>query len=160
MANLEAARAAIEAEIAHAKRGVAHFSSRIEALEKTLLHLAEVNGIGDGSRGRAKAGKAAAQKTAKSSKSKALGAAKAVKSKRDGNGLPFTGGSFWTDLMSSQPQSASEILNAAIVKLGFTPNKEQLQKLTQRLTFALHALVKSKKIKDSGKGRERRFFKS
>jgi len=50
-------------------------------------------------------------------------------------------------------------LKSAIDKLGFTPTNTQIKKLTQRMTFALNALVKANKIQDSGAGRERVFFK-
>jgi hypothetical protein len=50
-------------------------------------------------------------------------------------------------------------LQAAIDKLGFTPSKTQVKKLAQRMTFSLNALVKANKIKDSGSGRNREFFK-
>jgi hypothetical protein len=51
-------------------------------------------------------------------------------------------------------------LKAAVSSLTFTPTKLQTQKLAGRMTFALNALVKANKIQDSGKGRERRFFKA
>jgi hypothetical protein len=50
-------------------------------------------------------------------------------------------------------------LHAAIDKLGFTPTRQQVQKRTNRLTFALRALVESGNTQDSGSGRERRYFK-
>jgi hypothetical protein len=74
--------------------------------------------------------------------------------------LPFTGGDYWTNLLSDQPKSGPEIFKSAIAQLGFTPSKEQIAKLGGRMTFALNTLVKAKKIKDSGSGRERRFFKA
>jgi hypothetical protein len=168
MSNLESAKAAIAAEIAHAKQGVAHFLSRVEALEKALLHIVAVDGgILDAqpaaampvakSKAQAKA-KAVAAKPVKSTKTaKPVKPAKAAKGVND---LPFTGGDYWTDLLAVEPKSASEILDAAVSKLGFTPTKEQRQKLAGRMTFALNALVKAKKIQDSGSGRARRFFKA
>ena len=77
-----------------------------------------------------------------------------------GNDLPFTGGDFWPNLVLEQPRSASEILDAAIATMSFAPSKVQTQKLAGRMTFALNSLVKAGKIKDSGSGRERRFFKA
>ncbi|HCE08693.1 MAG TPA: hypothetical protein DEQ40_08865, partial [Oxalobacteraceae bacterium] len=73
--------------------------------------------------------------------------------------LPSTGGDYWPNLLTEQGQHSSEILKSAIDKLGFTPTNTQIKKLTQRMTFALNALVKANKIQDSGAGRERVFFK-
>jgi hypothetical protein len=155
MSNLESAKAAIQAELSHAKQGLAFYHSRIDSLEKMLTQLASVSSVGGitatkGSRGR----KPAATAVMKSGKKQ-----KGRKESTGGNELPFTGADFWPNLVLEQPQSASEILKAAIASLGFAPTKLQAQKLAGRMTFALNALVKSNKIQDSGKGRERRFFK-
>jgi len=155
MSNLENAKAAIEAEIIHAKEGFAFYASRVKALERTLLQLSNL-GAEEGAASEAatptaiKRGQKAGTK--KSSK-KAKGA------QAGGNELPFTGKDFWPDLVTAEPRSASEILQAAIGRLGFTPTKEQVQKLTGRMIFAINSLVKANVIQDSGKGRERRFFK-
>ena len=76
------------------------------------------------------------------------------------SGLPFTGGDYWINLITAQPQSASDILKSAIGKLDFAPTEDQLKKLAGRMTFALNALVREKTIEDSGSGRNRRFFKA
>ena len=160
MSNLESAKAAIQAELSHAKKGLEFYQSRIESLEKTLAQLASVSGSSDvpaagaavkGKRGR----KAAVDKTAKPAKK-----GRVAKESGGGNGLPFTGGDFWPNLVLATPRSASEILEAATASLGFVPTKLQAQKLAGRMTFALNSLVKANKIQDSGKGRERRFFKA
>jgi hypothetical protein len=157
MHNLQSAKAAIEAELSHAKKGLAFYHSRIDALETTLSHLASVIGANVAVSAAVVNGssKSAAGKPAKPQKNK-----KGVKESAGANELPFTGGDFWSSLAINQPRSASEILDAAVGKLGFTPTKEQIQKLSGRMTFALNALVKAKKIQDSGSGRERRFFKA
>jgi hypothetical protein len=160
MSNLESAKAAIQAELSHAKKGLAFYHSRIDSLEKMLTQLANFSGASDASIG------ASSLKGKRGRKPGIAKAAKPVKQKRagkssaGGSGLPFTGGSFWPDLVLEQPRSASEILDAAISSLGFAPSKLQTQKLAGRMTFALNALVKTGKIQDSGKGRERRFFKA
>jgi hypothetical protein len=178
MSNLASAKAAIEAEIAHAKQGLAHFISRIEALEKTIAHLVSVDdgvlgarpiAVKPAAKVNAKAVAAKPVKAAKATKAtkaakpaeaaKSAKPAKASKPAKGGRELPFTGGSYWTDLLAAEPQSAPDILAAAIGKLGFTPTKEQSQKLAGRMTFSLNALVKANKIQDAGSGRERRFFK-
>jgi len=158
MSNLESARAAIQAEISHAKEGLSFYQSRIESLEKMLGQLADFNGAPNGApsggpikgkRGR-KPGVSIAAKPSKK---------KAGKEATNGHDLPFTGGDYWTNLVLEEPRSASDILDAAIASLDFTPTKTQVQKLAGRMTFALNTLVKTDKIKDSGRGRERRFFK-
>ncbi len=159
MSNLESAKAAIQAELSHAKKGLEFYQSRIDSLEKTLAQLASVSGSSDvpaaaalkGKRGR----KAAVEKAAKPAKK-----GRAAKDSGGGNGLPFTGGDFWPNLVLATPRSASEILEAATASLGFVPTKLQAQKLAGRMTFELNSLVKAKKIQDSVKGRERRFFKA
>jgi hypothetical protein len=170
--NLEAAKAAIEAELAHAKQGIAHFYARIEALERTIAHLVSIDGgVLDTkpftampvakSKGEtvAKPTRAAkATKAAEPAKGKAVAAKPATKTK-NAQELPFTGGDFWINLVEVEPKSASEVLDAAIGKLGIKPTKEQRNKLAGRLTFAINALVKAGKIKDSGAGRARQFFR-
>jgi hypothetical protein len=163
MSNLESARAAIEAELAHAKEGFAYYQSRIDALQKMLSQLASVAGADGvtatgrrGKRGRPSR-KAAADKPAKATGNRGRG--RKAGNGAGGNELPFTGGNYWTNLISEKPQAVSEILHAAIGKLEFIPSEEQVKKLAGRMTFALNALVKTKKIQDSGSGRERRFFK-
>jgi len=163
MSNLESATSAIEAEISHAKQGLSYYQFRVDALEKMLLQLADIGSEsidastattpGHAKRG-SKPGAAKPAKTAKPAKK-----SKSVKGETGASGLPFTGGDFWPNLVTSEPQSASDILNAAIASLGFTPTPVQKQKLAGRQTFAINALVKTKAIQDSGKGRERRFFK-
>ncbi|HSY26548.1 MAG TPA: hypothetical protein VK832_03510, partial [Burkholderiaceae bacterium] len=173
MSNLESARVALEAELSQARQGYVYYQTRIESLQQALLQLGQLGGdaastgkvVAKGKRGR-KPGKAVANgslrtaakattKTASKKAAKAVGGRKAATDKD----LPFTGGDYWPNLVTSDPQSGADILHAAIAQLGYTPTKKQVQKLTNRLTFALHALVKSGKIRDSGSGRERRFFK-
>jgi hypothetical protein len=165
MSNLAAAKAAIQAELSHAKEGLAFYTARIGALEETLSQLASI-GTGP-SNVPAAAIAAPAQSAPKVVAAKAAKPVKAGKKTRGakaaavgGKDLPFTGGDYWTNLLTEEPQSASDILNAAVSKLGFTPTKAQIQKLAGRQTFAINALVKAKKVKDSGSGRERRFFKA
>jgi len=100
-------------------------------------------------------------KAAKPAKARRGRPAKATKGRasKGPNDLPFTGGDYWPDLITSEPQSGSDVLRAAIAGLGFEPSADQVKKLTQRMTFVLNSLVKAKKIQDSGSGRERRFFK-
>ena len=156
MSNLESARAAIEAEIAHAREGFAFYQSRIETLQKMLSQLASVDGAGPAPkrRGRKPGSVNKVKKVVKAGRGRRAGKADSGQ-----NDLPFTGGNYWVNLVTSEPQSVSEILQAAVGKLDFTPSDEQVKKLAGRMTFALNALVKTRQIQDSGSGRERRFFK-
>jgi hypothetical protein len=183
MSNMDAAKAAIEAELAHTREGLAFYSLRIEALEKTLSQL---SGIASGlsyvpnvvditpAKGKPKVGSAKPAKATESplptaeqpvKPAKAIKAPTKAKKQKGvkatgGNELPSTGKDFWPNLVTTEPKSASDILSAAIAGLGFKPTKAQVQKLAGRQTFAINSLVKTKAIQDSGKGRERRFFKA
>ena len=168
MSNLQSAKAAIQAELSQAKAGMAYYQSRAEALEKTLAQLASVSAPGEAPAATAKeklvpaadAGKAKKRTKKQRTKSAAKAATGEARAQKGAAELPFTGGDYWTNLLSDQPLSGPEVLKSAISKLGFTPTKTQVQKLSGRMTFALNTLVKAKKIQDSGTGRARRFFKT
>jgi len=154
MSNIESAKAAIEAEIAQ-------LHSRIASLESTLKSLSGMNGTtASTEQSPKKRGPKAKEATSQKPTVKVPKKAKAGKTSAGGNQLPFTGGDFWPNLLNDQPKSGSEILQAVIESLNFTPSKAEVQKLSQRMTFALNSLVKSGKIQDSGSGRERRFFRN
>lgn len=163
--NIQTAIEAIEAEITYAKEGLEYYVSRVKALEQAL---SELNSVGAESAGPATEAPAKAKRTKQPKQAKAAGkrgrkaklaVANGVDKTADTDELPFTGGDYWPDLISEQPKHSSAILQAAIDKLGFTPSKTQIKKLAQRMTFSLNALVKANKIKDSGSGRNREFFK-
>ncbi|RZI44727.1 hypothetical protein EGT07_04780 [Herbaspirillum sp. HC18] len=173
--NLASARQAIQAELSHARQGIAYYSARVEALETALTQLEHVEGdeetsAGTGRRRTATGGR---QKIGESKRGrKPRAAAQAVgyvaqKGKRGRKAraaasekLPTTGGEFWLQLITDQPQTAVEIANAAIATVGLKPEqKEQIQKLKQRVAPALASLVAAQKVRDSGAGRERRFYK-
>jgi hypothetical protein len=173
MSNLDSARSAIEAEIEHAKQGLSFYQARIESLERALQEVARIDGVASHhaslastapkKRGpkpknavQASAGDLVATVASKKSGKQKL---KKGTPSSGGKDLPFTGGDFWPNLITAEPKSAKEVLDAAIASLGFTPTKEQVQKLSGRMTFALNTLVKTNVIRDSGRGRERRFFK-
>lgn len=156
MSNLKSAKQAIKAELEHARKGAMFYQSRVEALEEALAKIDSVETNGSTSSTVSKTGKTQASAGKVKRGRKARGAA------GDRNGsdkLPSTGKDFWPNLITVQPQSAKEILNAAIKTLGISPSKEQLKKLSQRQTSALHNMIKSNAISDSGAGRDRRFFR-
>lgn len=155
MSNLKSAIQAIKAELAHAKEGAAFYQSRITALEEALARIDSVE-----------TGVAQNKDSGKTKRAgKAIGGAKRGRKPRaqveEGSAkLPSTGKDFWPNLITSEPRSAPEILNAAVKTLGISPTKEQMKKLSQRQTSALNNMVKTQLIQDSGSGRERRFFRA
>ena len=174
MSNLDSAKQAIEAEIEHAKEGLAFYQTRIASLEQALTQLAYIDGgashgtsltVSTGKR-RGPKPKNAKQTSADETSAPSAGKKSSTQKSKNGvaasggNELPFTGGDYWTNLITAEKKSASEILEAAIAGLGFEPTKVQRNKLGGRMTFALNTLVKSNGIQDSGRGRERRFFKA
>lgn len=163
--NIQTAIEAIEAEITYAKEGLEYYVSRVKALEQAL---SELNSVGTESAAPATEAPAKTKRTKQPKPAKTVGkrgrkaklaGANGVDKTPEADELPFTGGDYWPDLISEQPKHSSAILQAAIDKLGFTPSKTQVKKLAQRMTFSLNALVKANKIKDSGSGRNREFFK-
>jgi hypothetical protein len=157
MSNLQSAKSAIKAEIDHARKGLDYYKSRVEILEQALTQLEHPGVPERGTRTRrAKAGGHA----------KSAEASRPRKGRRPGrpaasaHELPYTGGDYWLDLISNEPHSAAEILKMSAGSLGFEPDKAQIQKLRQRLTAALQALLQAGKIKDSGSGRDRRYVKN
>jgi hypothetical protein len=165
MSNLDAAKAALQAELSQAKQGLAYYQSHVTALESALAQLGNL-GLGTvaanpagAKRGRKPGKLVKAEKPAKGGRGRPAKAKKGGRAAKGPNDLPFTGGDYWPDLVTGEPQSASEVLHAAVAGLSFEPTAEQVKKLSQRMTFVLNSLVKTGKIKDSGSGRGRRFFK-
>lgn len=176
MSNIQSAKSAVEAELANARGGMAHYTSRIAALEKALAEIVKVDAPSieasapSAKKKEKKAAAAVGAKAPKAVEKKPVDAAAPVKAQKAGKksastakgaggDLPSTGGDFWPNLVSDQPKSASELLQAAVDSFGFPVTNEQRKKISQRQTFAINSLVKSGKIKDSGSGRDRRFFK-
>jgi len=188
--NLTSARQAIQAELSHARQGVAFYSARVEALETALNQLESVEGDeaaparktrakSANGRSAASSGRGRKPRAAKSDEAPAArGAAKGLARQQKGgqraartkgkegrggqdSGLPTTGTDFWLRLVTDEPRTAVEIANAAAQEIGIKPEqKEQIQKLKQRVAPALATLVSAQKVQDTGAGRERRFFKA
>lgn len=185
--NLKSARQAIEAELAHARQGAAFYMARVEALETALQQLESVESdtaargasspavagrgkktaVAGSRRGRRTAGgNGTARRATANGSSRQHGESKRTRKARAANGAKRSGGlstsgDFWLSLVDEQPRSAVDIANAAIETLGIKPEqKEEIQKLKQRVSPALAGLVSAHKINDSGSGRARRFFKA
>ncbi len=163
--NLRSAVKALQAELSYSRQGIDYWNARAEALESALyqLEVTEETPLLPQSK-RAKGSSPALQhrgRAAKKKQAEAGGAASTQRPRASQQGpLPMTGGEFWLALMTEEPQSAVEILRAAMSRLAIQPeHKVQLQKLRQRVFPALANLVSSQKIQSSGAGRGRRFFK-
>ena len=158
MSNITAARAALVAELQHAKQGLQFYATRIETFEKLLEQLEGVDAgsaspISGGQRGKR------AYKRSGAATANAADAA-ASDDKQAGSGkasLPATRGDFWKNLLTDVPMSNKDILKAATTTLKIRPNPEALKKLKQRLANALTLMTKAGSIKSDGSGRERRF---
>src|SRR4051794_28076735 len=119
MSNLESARQAILAELDHANQGIAFYQARVTALEDALSKLDSIQG----------ATERPPQQTSKASKGRPPAVADEPaetpaktrgRPKRSDAALPSTGKDFWPNLITKEPQSAPQILAAAIKSLGIT----------------------------------------
>jgi len=154
MQSLASAKEALKAELDHVRQGAEYYQSLVVALEEALAKLEGFVEPED---------EEMMSQTPRPPKRSVVAPKKAAKRGRPaksavGGRLPPTGMDFWLKLISDEPKSASDILNAAVSVLGIDPNEEQLKKLSQRQTYALNTLVKENKIADSGARRTRRFF--
>ena len=153
MQSLSSAKEAIKAELAHVRQGAEYYQSLASALEEALAKLESVESDGG------ETAKPRGRKRATAKKAAKRGRPVGRPSKSASEKLPPTGMDFWLKLISDEPKSASDILNAAVSELGLQqPNGDQMKKLSQRQTYALNTLVKENKIADSGARRSRRFF--
>ena len=148
MSNLKTARQAILAELKYVKEGIAYYQKRAGALRAALEQLESTEDPAATS----------SQKTKRSStigkRAKSPVTGKASSSK---NALPKTSRGFWLGFIDQNPKTAAAIGNAAVASLGFTPTPEQAKQLKSRLAPTLQALLKSKAVKDTGSGRERKY---
>jgi hypothetical protein len=151
MSNLRSARDSLAAELEHARQGLAFYDARVAALEETLATLDNLNTESESDAG----GKTRGKRRQSAGKAPA----RTERGRKQSAGLPATGKEFWTSMVTNQPRSTGEILEAAVQSLGIDPSRDDLKKLAQRQANALHMLVKEKVIADSGSGRERRFFR-
>jgi hypothetical protein len=153
MSNHQSAKHFIAAELKHAKAGAAYYKARVDALEKALTQLRDLDAVSEKPAGKKQKKKSKGKKLTKSKKAKASKASSKVPD------LPATGAEYWMNLITDEPKTAPELFRIAIARLGFLPTIDQVKKLGNRQTFTLNTLVKQKKIQDSGSGRERRFFR-
>lgn len=148
MSNLAKARQAIQAELNHAEQGVAYYQKRVEALRAALEQLEHSDNPQVTAQRKTRAAGSVPQG------SKRTGARKSGSSRQ---GLPKTSQEFWLGFISQQPKTAAEIANAAVASLDFTPTAQQAKQLKSRLAPTLQALLKAKKVQDSGSGRDRKY---
>jgi len=150
----------IEAEIRYARDGLEYYRTCVDTLEKVLAQLKkfEKQHAPSSRRGR---GKAAMPRSPEEIMAEMIGAraGKRVARVAESHPLPYTGGDYWYNLVTREPRTAAQILHKSIDSLGFEPTREQVHKLRLRVVAALNSLVADKRIKDSGSGRERVYFK-
>src|SRR5690606_30912577 len=148
MSNLAKARQAIRAELHHAEQGVAYYQKRVDALRAALEQLEHSDNP-----------QVTAQKNSRAAATTNQGGKRAGKRKTASSrqGLPKTSQEFWLGFISQQPKTAAEIANAAVASLDFAPTAQQAKQLKSRLAPTLQALLKAKKVQDSGSGRDRKY---
>lgn len=158
MLNLKATKSSLEEQLAFALQGADYYNRAAAALREAIAKLDSLDGATvrrptkkEQAAGQRKVGKKVA---ANSSTVDGQLIQKAAAAK-----LPSTSSDFWISLLTDQPQSMNEVVNAAIAKLGIRPNADQRRKLGQRAKFAMPSLVKTARIHDQGTGRSRRFMK-
>jgi hypothetical protein len=159
MSNMTSVKSALDAEIKHAKEGIAFYSMRIATLEKMIAQLDQLDGSHDDIKS-GKAGKSTGKrKYTRSTESLATSvAAVASASKAGGAKLPATTAKFWQSLLSETPISNKDIIKAAIAALKIKPSAADLKKLKQRLANAITIMTKDGSMQSEGTGRARRFF--
>ena len=156
MSNMTSVKSALDAEIKHAREGIAFYSTRIATLEKMIHELEQLDGkagklgkgIGAVKRKYTRSGKAAI-----SDDSSADAEATGGKSK-----LPATTARFWQSLLSETPISNQDIIKSAVATLKIKPNAIELKKLKQRLANAITIMTRDGSMQSDGTGRARRFF--
>lgn len=157
MSNLAKARQTILAELRHAEQGAAYYESRAAALRAALEKLEQSDGAqATPARRQSGSSKSASAKALKqaSKAGKRSGARKASSSRQ---ALPKTSQAFWLGFIGQQAKTAADIANAAVASLDFVPTPEQTKQLKSRLAPTLQALLKAKKVQDTGSGRERKY---
>ena len=162
MSNISTVTSALEAEIQHAKQGIAFYAARIAVIENIIVQLDDLRAdasapaiTSTGKRGKARGARLAADSDV-ARHVKPVKAAKNSKSVRV-LVLPKTGNAFWQSLLSNTPVSNRELLDAAIVSLQIRPTTNDLVKLKQRLANAITNMTKDGSMHSAGSGRERRF---
>lgn len=158
MSNLKFARDVISAELQHAKQGLAYYEERVLQLESALHQVESLNGLGNGKTVPKSAKKNGGAKKRAGTRPQAK--ARNHASGRNGSALPITGVEFWMRHVSTKPKSAVDIANAAAAALQLDPEKDKklIRVLKSRVSPALQNLVSTKRVQDTGTGRERRFF--
>jgi hypothetical protein len=156
MSNMTSVKSALDAEIKHAKEGIAFYSMRIATLEKMIAQLDQL----DGARGKA-ANQPGLGKRAYTRKIKGTGEPMlddGIAAGGKAGKLPATTARFWLSLLSETPISNKDIIKSAIATLKIKPNPADLKKLKQRLANAITMMTKDGSMQSEGTGRERRFF--
>ncbi len=163
MSNMTSVKSALDAEIKHAKEGIAFYSTRIATLEKMIQQLDQLDGAREGGATGKTGGKRKYTRSAKggadmSTTDDGADTSAGVSSGRYASKLPATTAAFWTSLLSETPISNKDIIKAAIAALKIRPSPADLKKLKQRLANAITIMTKDGTMMSEGTGRARRFF--
>ncbi len=164
MSNMTSVKSALDAEIKHAKEGIAFYSTRIATLEKMIAQLDQLDGGQSQSSVHGSTGKRTYTRKAKTMETaSANSGVENAKRRGKANGksggkLPATTARFWQSLLSETPISNKDIIAAAISTLQIKPNATDLKKLKQRLANAITLMTKDGSMLSEGSGRERRFY--
>ena len=162
MSNMTSVKSALDAEIKHAKEGIAFYSTRIATLEKMIQQLDQLDGAREAGAGGKTGTKRKYARSAKGGVDTAFAENGAdmsagVSGARNASKLPATTATFWASLLSETPISNKDIIKAAIVALKIRPNPVDLKKLKQRLANAITIMTKDGSMTSEGTGRARRF---
>jgi hypothetical protein len=150
---MQSATKAIEEELKQARKGVAYYSKRVEDLQEVLATLSRIDI--PASTPRKGAGKKNVSEKNVAAKNTAGSASKAEGKGTRSAKLPSTGKDFWPSLLNDTPQSAAEVLKAAIAALRIRPTPDDRKKLSQRMSNALSVLAKNGDIVAEGAHRTR-----
>jgi len=162
MSNISSAKSSLRAELAHVQSGLAYYRARVDALSAAIDQLDTIGDEGD-----IDIALDAAMQAPKSRRGgkgrRAVTARKVSKPAshaRARTRLPATGGDFFPDLITEQKQSMSDLLQAAATQMPFKATTEEMTQLRSRLVAAITHMLKSGKIRDEGKGRQRVYFRA
>lgn len=162
MSNMNSVKSALDAEIKHAKEGIAFYSTRIATLEKMIQQLGQLEGahqaeaIGK-SGGKRKYTRSAKKGDSVASADETTNTMAGASGSRIASKLPATTAAFWMSLLSDTPISNKDIIKAAVTALKIRPSPADLKKLKQRLANAITIMTKDGTMLSEGTGRARRF---
>jgi hypothetical protein len=135
--NMEQAKTALQAELAHAVLGIEYWSAKANNLREMIAKIDNIE----------------REPIATSvDDAQANGAVN--------ERLPSTGRDFWVKQFTAVQQSSAQILDASIQSLGLTPTKDTKKRFANRLATAIQVLTKDGTVIAHGEGKRRTFTKA